>query len=489
LRTAKISFQVYLSTKLGPEGMGLFQLITSIYFMAIIFATSGIRFATTRLVAEEMGTGHQSGAIRAVHNCLVYSVIFSVVSMIILNLNSEYIGTHLLNDTRTILSLRIFAFSLPFISLSSVFSGYFIAVRKAIMTVAVKFAEQLIRIFTTILFLSIFLPRGLEWACAAVVLGACIGEFCSWLLLVFLYRTDMRQFDKNGKVGPNLVLRMLHISLPVAFSSYIVSIIRTIQQLLIPYGLKGSGVSSEIALSTYGVIRGMTMPILMFPSVFIDAISDLIVPELAECKASNSTKRLNYIIDRVFNLGILLSICVMWIFLRFSKELGMAIYNSTDTAYFIKVLAPLVPFMYLDKIVDNMLKGIGEQVSSMQYNIFVSLINVGLVYLLLPKYAIAGYIIAIYFTRILNFSLSINKLIRVTSLRINLYGIVKAIFCMIVSIGVSDLFLRLIPGSNLINTASLYGHLLLPAVVYLFLLRISSCITHDDIIWIKSLFK
>ncbi len=485
LRTVNISFNVYLSNRLGPEGMGLFQLISSIYFLAIVFSISGIRFAATRLVAEEMGTGKPAGAIQVVRNCLAYGVIFSVATMIIINLNAEYIGASWLNDTRTVLSLRIFAFSLPFIALSSVISGYFIAVRKVIMTVLVQYLEQLIKIGTTVLFIGLFLPMGLEFACAAVVLGACAGELCSFLLLFFLYRTDRPGVTNAGQVGAHLISRMFRIALPVAFSAYIMSVVRTIQQLLIPWGLKKSGESSGSAIATFGVIQGMAMPVIMFPSVFIEAICDLIVPELAECKASSSYNRLNYIIARVFNLGVLLSIGVAWLFWHFSEELGMAIYNNAEAAYFIMMLAPLIPVMYLDNIVDNMLKGIDEQVSSMRYNIFTSLINVVMTYLLLPKYAIIGYLITTYLVKILNFALSLNRLIKVTKLRIDLKEIVKSVLCIIGAIGISVLLDDL----NLINPDLIYLYLLLTAAIYLFLLRVFSCITHDDVLWIRSLFK
>ncbi|MDD4802758.1 MAG: oligosaccharide flippase family protein [Syntrophomonas sp.] len=485
LRTVNISFLVYISNKLGQEGMGLFQLISAIYFLAIVFSTSGIKFATTRLVAEEIGVGKPAGAIIAVRNCLVYSLMFSIASMAIVIINAEYIGTCLINDPRTILSLRIFAFSLPFISLSSVLSGYFMAVRRIIKPVLVQFIELSIKISTTILFLSIFLSKGLEYACAAVVLGACSGELCSFLFLFFLYRADRSGFNNTNPAGSGLVIRMFRIALPVAFSAYMMSIVRTIQQLLIPYGLKKSGESSKAAISTFGVIQGMTMPVIMFPSVLLDAISEIIVPELAECKASHSYKRLNYIIARVFNLGVILSIGVAWLFWRYSQELGLAIYNNEQASYFIMVLAPLIPVMYLDNIVDNILKGIDEQVSSMQYNMFTSLINVIMTYLLLPRYAITGYIITTYITRILNFALSLNKLIRATNLKIDLYGIFKSVLCIIGAIGI-DVLLQDI---NLIKPTSVFLHLILIASIYIFLLRVFSCITHDDVIWVKSLFK
>lgn len=485
LRTVSIWFQVYLSNQLGQEGIGLFHLITTIYFLAIVFSTSGIKFTTTRLVAEEMGTGRPAGAFKAVRNCLAFGVIFSVASMAIIILNAEFIGTRWLNDTRTILSLRIFALSLPFISLSSVINGYFIAVRKVIKSVVVQYLEQLIKIATTILFLSIFIPRGLEYACAAVVSGACTGEFCSFLFLFFLYKTDRKGVSKSREAGPNLILRMLNIVMPVALSAYIMSIVRTIQKLLIPYGLKKSGESSQEAISTFGVIQGMTMPIIMFPSVLLEAISELIVPELAECRASNSYKRLNYIIARVFNLGVILSIGVAWLFWRYSKELGMTIYNNSEAAYFIMMLAPLIPIMYLDNIVDNMLKGIDEQVSSMRYNMFTSLMNVVMTYLLLPRYAITGYLITTYLTRVLNFALSLNRLVRVTKLKIDFIRIVKSVFCIIGAIGIAVLLQDI----NLVKPTLVYLHLLLTAAIYIFLLRVFSCINHDDVIWFKSLFS
>lgn len=484
LRTVSLSFQVYLSNQLGQEGMGLFQLITALYVLGIVFATSGIRFATTRLVAEEMGTGKPFGAIRAVRKCLVFAAIFGFATMAIVILNAEFIGTRWLNDPRTILSLRIFAFSLPCISLASVFSGYFIAVRKVIKTVAVQYFEQFIKIAVSISLLYIFLPQGLEYACAAVTAGSSIGELCSFLFLLFLYKTDPKGTSKSRESGPNLVKRMINIAMPVAFSAYTMSVVRTIQQLLIPYGLKKSGESSQQAISTFGVIQGMTMPIIMFPAVLLEAVSELIVPELAECRASKSYKRMNYIIARVFNLGIILSIGVAWLFWRYANELGITIYNNAEAAYFIMMLAPLIPVMYLDSIVDNMLKGIDEQVSSMRYNMFTSSINVVMTYVLLPRYAIAGYLITTYFIRILNFALSLNRLVKVTRLKIDWYRIAKSVFCIIGAIGIAVV----LEDINLANPAIIYLHLTLTAAIYIFLLRVFSCITHDDVIWIKSLF-
>lgn len=487
LRSIGVWFQVYLSKKIGAAGIGLFQLILSVYFLAVTFATSGVRLATTRLVAEEIGTGKFRGAKKAVHNCLMYSISFGTAFAVILFLSAEFIGTNLLSDTRTILSLRLLSLSLPFLAMSSVLSGYFTAVRKAIKASSVMIAEQFVRIGLIALCLTVFLPKGLEYACAAVVVGSCAGELFSFLVLFILYRNDVRSY--NNKISSNdLVPRMFHIAIPIALSAYITSGIRTLQHLLVPYGLKKSGSSSESALATYGLIHGMVMPILMFPAAFLNAISDLIVPELAECQACDYKNRLNYIVTRVFNLGVLSSICIMSIFFRYSSELGTAIYNSHEAGLYIRILAPIIPIVYMDSIVDGMLKGINEQVSSMRYNIFESILGAALIYILLPRYGISGWLLMIFITRTINFGLSLNRMVKVLKVILNVNIIVKSLFCMFNSLILANLFFA---GINIIfnvHITSLFTLISVVVLSYYILLRLLNCITAEDLTWFRSIF-
>jgi stage V sporulation protein B len=162
------------------------------------------------------------------------------------------------------------------------------------------------------------------------------------------------------------------------------------------------------------------------------------------------------------------------------------IYKSPDVAYYIRLLAPLIPFTYLDMIADTVLKGVGEQASVMRYNILFSSLSVILIYLLLPRYAIMGYIMAVYAVKILNLSLSLNKLIHVTRLSVDIWSIVKSVGCMIVSIGISQTFSI---HFSLAGTAALYFQVPFIVILYLLFLRLCSCITHDDVLWIRSLFQ
>lgn len=476
-----MSFQVYLSQKIGAAGLGLLQLVMSIYYLAATFAISGSRLAVTRLVAEELGTGKEAGAKRALKICLRYALIISTIVAVILFISAGFIGRQWLGDRRTILSLRILAFSLPFLAICAVLGGYFTAVRRVLKSSGVLIAEQAFRIGATVISLLALLPRGLEYACAGIAIGACIGEVTSCLFLFFLYRADSRIYTGKSS-SEDLPRRLLKIALPVALSAYVTSIIRTVQQTLIPYGLKKNGASGETALATYGTIQGMAIPLLMFPSVFLNAISDLIVPELAECQAQGRPNRLNYIVNRVLNLGLLSSVGVFGIFFRFSAELGTAVYNSSQAGYFLKILAVLVPIIYMDSLVDGMLKGISQQVSSMGYNIFESLVGVSLIYLLLPKFGIPGYIFTLVITRALNFALSINRLRKFVPLKIRVGEIGKLLFAMLNALIISNIMLKAL-GFQWLPISILFA-----AAAYYLLLRLLSCITQEDLTWIKSIF-
>lgn len=127
MRCIGMAFQAWLAGRIGAAGIGLYQLVMSVELLATTFAVSGIRFAVTRLVAEEIGLRRGDGVGGAMSRCAAYSLAFGAAACAILYFFAEPIGFLWIGDARTVMSLRILAFGLPFIALSSVLSGYFTA--------------------------------------------------------------------------------------------------------------------------------------------------------------------------------------------------------------------------------------------------------------------------------------------------------------------------------------------------------------------------
>jgi stage V sporulation protein B len=252
------------------------------------------------------------------------------------------------------------------------------------------------------------------------------------------------------------------------------------QHALIPRGLKASGQSWAAALSSYGALHGMALPVILFPSAFVSAFAGLLIPEISECCVQNNTDRLRRVAFRTLTLSLIFSIGVAGIMLFFSNELGMLIYDNAETALYIRVLAPLVPVMYIDSAIDAILKGSGHQVYSMNVNIADTLTACVFALTLIPMIGIWGYVISIYATEILNSSLSLVKMVSVSKIKPRIiHQVCMPILCIIGATNLAKLILRLLPW-GMGNVIELILGILLTLAMYLSLLLITRTIGKDE---------
>ncbi len=492
MRSVSVAFNVYVSDKIGAEGMGLLTLIMSVYSLALTFAVSGISLAATRLTAEAAGSGRVGDIRAAMCRCLVYSLVFGTAAAIAVFFGAEYIGEVWLGDVRSIRALRVLGVSMPFISVSASMNGYFTALRKVIKTSAAQFFEQGIRIAVTVILFTAFLNKGTEYACIAVIAGQTVAEVASFLLTLALYLVDSRKSigispDKSEKAL--LTKKMLRIALPVALSAYIRMGLVTLEHLLIPRGLKKFGASGKDSLATYGTLQGMVLPVILFPTAFLSSFNLLLVPELAEASARGEKRHITYIISRVMKFTMLFSLGVAAIMICFSSELGIVIYNSREAASYIKIVAPLAPIMFLDSAVDSMLKGLDEQLYNMRINIIDAASSALLVYILCPRIGIMGYIVTIFVSEIFNLACSFVRLLNTTGFEVKVgEWFVKPLVCAIAACVFTRALLLVSNGISL-TAASLTLHIVLAALMYLLLLLITNTLSRDDCAWLKKLVK
>ena len=438
MRTVGVSFSVYLAGRAGGEVMGLHSLLGGVYGLAMTLGSGGIHLGTTRMVADAMGrychgedfcedTCHR--AIRLVlKRCLLYSLICSVGAGLLLLTAAPFMGRVWLGDERTVLSLRVLALTLPPIAVCACLGGYFTAVRRVAKSAAVGIAVQFLRIGFCAYLLTLWLPEGVEMTCLALVLGGALSEFCGLALTAGAYLWDrhthlrVKEYQEpNIAAEASSTRKLLGITVPVTLSACLRSGLLTLQHILIPRGLKQSGASWESALTSYGVLHSMALPVVLFPSAFISSFSGLLVPEVAESMARGDRERVARLAFRFVTPALIFSFGVAGIMGCFGRELGMAVYGSAEAGDYIRLLAPLIPIMYVDSTVDAFLKGMGEQVYSMNVNIIDAGVSVLLVWLLLPHMGLWGYVVAIYVTETLNTTLSLCRMLRMSRMPVRLW--------------------------------------------------------------------
>jgi len=483
LRFAGIILKVWMGAAIGSEGIGLYSLVFSVYMLASTFAASGISTAVTRLCAEELSLGSKNGTIKILKKAILLTLLVAFLSMLILYFGADYIATSLLGDSRAAISLKILPLSLPFMGITSCLRGYFIARRNASPNAVSQIFEQAVRIGLIILLLGKFRDMGLQFCCAAVIIGDVAAESLSCLLLYLLYLKSKQKLNiLCGRSRPPypIIRKITSIALPITSGRYLNTFLRTAENILVPKNLAKYS-SSASALSQFGMIKGMALPILFFPSAILNSVSTLLIPEMSEAAAKNQNLIVQSATRRILKLTALFSYIFASIFLVCGDKIGLLIYKSDEIGFLIKALSPIVPLMYLDSISDGILKGLDQQLFSFRTAIGDSLIRIILILIVLPKFGLNGFIGIMYFSNLLTCFLNVGRLIKITKAGIKILN--EIILPLISSLAVTFLtnffVIRFSAQSILVYIILLA---VISSVLYLLLLNLFGILKKDEIL-------
>lgn len=324
-------------------------------------------------------------------------------------------------------------------------------------------------------------PESPQRACLLLVCCSCLSDLFSASVACLFYRA---QTGEKGRTPFFLLGDLLHIALPDAVGSWVRSGLVSAKHLLIPKGLRKCGATSAQALAAYGVVQGMVMPLLGFPAVFLGTVSGLLVPEIAESHALGQQKRLFSIMQRVLHLTLLFSFFASGILLIYGGQLGLLLYQSQEAERYIRLLAPLIPLMYLDTAVDGMLKGMGLQTASMRINILDAAVSLLLVWQLIPRVGMPGYLLTIYVSEVLNFLLSFRQLRKHAGLWLPFYrSLLAPVLAAMCGMFLPRLLWPAFCGARPLAAAGL------SAVLYYGLLRLLGSVTREDVQWFLGIFR
>lgn len=418
VRAISVRFNVYLSDRLGSDGLGLLTLTLAVYSPATTLATSAVGFASTRLVSEAIGGGHPEKIRPSMVGCLLYSLSFGIPAAFLLFILSEPISRYLLGDLRTALALRTLALSLPFVSLGSALSGYFTAVGRVARSSLTQVIGLIFRVFVT----ARLLDRSggsLSMSLAAVGVGMVLSEAVTLALSAIVYLVHRHTEKVEGESGGVGGRRLLGIALPMAVSSYVRSGLGSIEHLLIPYGLKKKGYSESEALRAYARVQSMALPVVMFGYSFLTPFCSMLLPEIARRQVGAGERSVRSAGARAISFTAFFGIGTAGILLAFGGDIGRVVCGSVEAGRYIKCLAPLVPIMYMDTCVDSLLKGVDEQRYTMLVNMLDSILSVAVVFALTPRIGVWGFIAEIYICEIINAALSIARLVKKVGVKID----------------------------------------------------------------------
>ncbi len=427
LNISNTSYGIFVSERVGAEGIGVFHLVMSVYSLGSVISVSGIGFTSTRLISDMPSSMAVRCGDDIVRKCMRFCLVPACFAAAVMYLGADFMAVKIINNPGGAVCFKLLAPALVCTALSSVLEGYFTAFGRV---GSISFARLVSELVTWSVCIFLFNFKVKIHGYTVIITAMLLGSFAEFLVSLLLWqRSKMRLFCENGCSYKDI----LSLCTPIAVGSYLRCGLSGAENLMIPSMLRLHGDANPLAL--YGIIKGMTMPILMFPMVITGVFTGLIIPEIARRRSMGYKNGIRYIsslsIEYILKFGIL----ICGIFFEFHTRIADIFYSEQKAGVYLGYLSFFVIFLFCDSVTDALLKGMDEQLSTLKINIADSVCRVLCILIFVPRYGMAAYIAMLYVSETVNLSFSYLRLRRVNGVR---FPFVRGVLIPAVSLILSD---------------------------------------------------
>lgn len=388
-------YRIFLSHTFGEEGVGLYQLVFPVYALCFSLTCAGIELALSRLVARYLTHGKAYEAKELLLTGICLTVTSSAAVMLLVQRYARFLAVSFLHDSRCIPLLILLTYAFPFAAVHSCICGYYLGIKQTKIPAVSQLLEQTARILSVYLIFLYGTKHGITFGVSIAVAGLIVGEVVSSFYCVKCI-LGKRRLRSLHMPSPGKCIRrgteLLHFSLPLTGSRVLLNILQSIEAVSIPLRLRMYGMTTKEALSTYGVLTGMALPCILFPSAITNSVSTMLLPTVAEIQAADHHTEMQNLIRKVLCSCVLLG-CVCCAGLLFTGTLiGRVLFHSASAGLFIKTLAWMCPFLYTNSALISVINGIGKTTLSFLINSISLGVRIASVFLLIPVFGIRGYL-------------------------------------------------------------------------------------------------
>lgn len=402
-------YRIYLSRLFGEEGMGIYQLLNPVLALSFSLTAAGYQTSISKFVAEKAAK-EKKDSYQPMFVGLSISLPLSLICCFLIYSLADFIGTQLLMEKRTVPMLRILAFSIPLGSVHSCINGYFYGTKKTGIPAATQLLEQLTRVSCVYGISAYTLSKGTAPTINIAVIGLAIGEFVSMLLSIISIYVSYVKSHKNISFPPSKTTQcvtalsarlhkatpiygsILGMALPLTANRIVLNLLQGIESISIPAQLKLYGYDTTTALSVYGVLTGMAMPLIFFPNALTGSVAVLLLPMISESYALGDMNTVKRNTQRTVKYCLCLGLLCMSIFLLGGKWAGHTLFHSALAGHFITTLGFICPFIYLDTTLSSILQGLGMASQIFLMNVVCLLLRLLFIFLTMPHLGITGYL-------------------------------------------------------------------------------------------------
>lgn len=395
-------YRIFLSRTFGSEGIGLYQLIFPVYTLCFSITTAGIETAISRTVARKISLHQKKESLEILITGILCSLILSFFCVFTLKKMSLFIADNFLGDIRCEPLLNLMAYTIPFSSIHSCITGYYYGRKHSKAPALSQLIEQTTRMTVIFFLYKLYISKGLDFSIIIAVFGLVVGEAASAFYCLLNIKNSFRKYHIHPVKCLSLskIKELLSLSIPLTTTRILVNLLQSIEAISIPNQLQQYHINSSDALSLYGILNGMALPCILFPSAITNSISVILMPTVAEIQACGKRYELLNIIKRVCGICFLLGLLCCLVFLFFGNWIGTILFHNKTAGDFIITLAWICPFLYTNNALLSVINGLGKTGITLFINILGLMIRITGVFFAIPVAGIKGYLLGLLISQL-----------------------------------------------------------------------------------------
>lgn len=406
-------YRIFLSHTIGAEGIGIFQLTLPVMTLITAITAGGMQAAISYTAASCSALKNRQNAKDYFLTGTFLSISLAVFLSFFFYRNAEFFAVQILKEARTLPLLQMLAFSFPLNTLHLCINSYYFSQKNTFYPSIVQLLEQFTRILSTYLIYLIYMQEEREITPLIAAAGSLISEIIAALsgmfFIIFVFHGEHYSL-KNFRRPLEKTTELLQIAFPAGLNRILLTLLGSIEVICIPKQLCAYGYTSSEALSLYGILTGMAIPLIFFPSAITNAFSTLLIPSVTELLTLKKRRQIQHLIFRVSKYCLAFGCCCFGFFYISGDFLGNLLFKNNTAGTYIKTLSFLCPFLYLNFTLSGILNGLKKNGTCLLHNSTGICIRIASVFLFMPIMGMSAYLYGLLFSELFKASLHIHSL-------------------------------------------------------------------------------
>ena len=387
--------RIFLAGMIGAHQIGIYQLIFPVYLLGFAVCFQGFQIALSKITAEKKAAGIVDAAKTTLRLTILLTMVLCFIFSFFCFVYADKICTVFLHEPACVPCLRLAVLVLPFVGVKNCIHGYCLGVGNSYVPALSLCLEQISRV-SSIFLLSIFLIEKMPVAAFLAVCGMAVGEIVSFFFTVIYYllhkKSDHVKAESGSTVSKrSLCYELLSLGIPLTLNSLSVTLLQSVQSILIPMMLYRFYGNRYRSIEIYGILSGMVLPFIMFPSTITNALSLMLLPKISAAKAENNSAYLRRCAILPIIFCLILGVGAWGGFFVLAPWIGNFFFHNKLCGEYFRLLSFLCPFLYCSSILSTILNGLGKTKDTLLHNSVSLVIQICFILFVIPLYGVKGY--------------------------------------------------------------------------------------------------